>query len=133
MRETFGLDIAIGEEEARALTHFPSMRNAAVHDQGLFELRLDVNGNVTAREKACPRHPTGVTGEDVFAAAKAYAMAAATVGISVMTQCLKCSAHPALAALKQLHATAGLSADAPRTQERGLEGEETTPAAPSGK
>jgi hypothetical protein len=101
LRETFGLHISLDEATAEALRHFPSKRNTAVHDQAIYELRRDENGNVATRRKTCALHPTRVRGEDVEKAASAYRDVARAVAAAVLTQCLKTSKHPALELLER--------------------------------
>lgn len=61
LRESFGLAITLDAETSNALAHYSTVRNTAVHDQGVFELRLDDSGHVQSRQKACRRHPTQVS------------------------------------------------------------------------
>lgn len=72
LRDTFGLDPKMDSEATHALEHYPSIRNTAVHDQGIFELRLNESGHVVSRQKTCAQHPTKINGTDVQAAADAY-------------------------------------------------------------
>lgn len=101
LRETFGLKTDLDEETNRALRHFPNLRNAAVHDQGIFELLLDEAGSVASRVKTCPVHPTRITPDDVESAARAYQSVFVAVATAVMTQCLKYPDNPALVAIVQ--------------------------------
>jgi len=94
LRDTFGLKIAINQDAFEALDHYSSIRNTAVHDQGIFELRLDNDGQVLSRQKTCPLHPTQVSGDDVFKAIKAFDSIARAVAYSVLTQVLKQQDHP---------------------------------------
>ncbi len=96
LRETFGLSLDIDAEAAQALDHYPSVRNTAVHDQGVFKLLLDDNGIVTSKQKTCPLHPTKVTGDDVHKAIHAYETVVRTVAASVFKQVLKQADHPAV-------------------------------------
>lgn len=94
LRETYGLDIDIDEETSEALTHYPTVRNVVVHDQGIFKLFLDERGNVATQQKACSMHPTNVAGDDVYKAAKAYEKVIKAVAASVFNQVLKQGNHP---------------------------------------
>jgi hypothetical protein len=75
------------------------VRNAAVHDQGIFELLYDPDGHVVARQKTCSRHPSRVSSRDVSAAAKAYDTVFLAVAGAVVRQVLKAPEHPAVAKL----------------------------------
>ncbi|HEV2177615.1 MAG TPA: hypothetical protein VGW33_10515 [Terriglobia bacterium] len=99
LRDSFGLAIALDPKTTEALAHYSSVRNAAVHDQGIFELRLDDSGQVSFHQKACPRHPTPVSGDDVTKAIEAYKKVAAAVAEAVMSRILKAPHHPALQTL----------------------------------
>jgi len=96
MRETFGLKIDLTPTAAEALNHYPSIRNTAVHDQGLYEIRLDENGSVASKRKTCIRHPTLVTEDDVSKAAKAYENVVMAIAQGVFVQVLKHPDHPAV-------------------------------------
>ena len=99
LRDCFGLDIKLTAEVVAALEHFPSIRNSAVHDQGVFQFAVDDAGRLTCRQKSCHLHPTPVLGSDPYDSAKAYAAAANGVVVAVMDQVLKRPEHPALQAL----------------------------------
>jgi len=99
LRGTFGLTIDLPKHVAEALEHYPTVRNSAVHDQGIFELRLERGTHVAAYRKTCPQHPTRVASGDVFKALKAYQAVFATVAKCVLAQVLKCPDHPSVAGL----------------------------------
>jgi hypothetical protein len=88
-RDKFGLAIEIEAKDCEALEHYPSIRNAAVHDQGLFDLALDDGGLIKAKRKACHIHPTPLTGDDVYNAIKVYERVARHIAEAVVTQILK--------------------------------------------
>lgn len=94
LRETYGLNIDINEETFEALTHYPTVRNVAVHDQGIFKLFLDEQGKVVSQQKTCSLHPTIITGDDVYKATKAYERVFRAVAVSVFDQVLKQVDHP---------------------------------------
>ena len=96
LRDTFGLEISISLDAVEVLNHYPSVRNTAVHDQGIFELRLDETGQVVSRQKTCPLHPTRVTGDDVHRAIRGYEKVMRAVAKAVFTQVLKQQDHPAV-------------------------------------
>lgn len=96
LRDTFGLEIAICAEIAEAIVHFPSVRNTTVHDQGIFTMRLSDDSQVICSQKACPRHPTPVSVDDLHMAIKAYEGVAHAIARSVFTQVLKQQEHPAV-------------------------------------
>lgn len=89
LRDKFSLEIYIEPNDCEALEHYPSIRNTAVHDQGIFELSLDENGHVTAKQKTCQAHPTRVNGDDVHNATEVYERVAKQVAKAVMVQVLK--------------------------------------------
>jgi hypothetical protein len=96
LRETFGLAIVLDPNSTEALVHYSSIRNTAVHDQGIFDLRLDDGGRVSFRQKSCPRHPTQIRSDDAMNAIKAYQRVVAAVAEAVITQALKEPHNPAL-------------------------------------
>jgi len=96
LRETFGLSIAMDSNTFEALAHYSSVRNTAVHDQGIFELRLNDSGQVDFRQKTCLRHPTRIKRDDAAKAIEAYERVATAVAEAVMTHILKVPHHPAL-------------------------------------
>ncbi len=117
LRETFGLQLALDEDTTKCLVHYPTLRNTAVHDQGIFELGLDDTGVLVARQKACPRHPTAVGEKEIHAAMAAYRTVVTVVAMAVMSQCLKRPNHPsvlrlAAAEAKQRNGTPRDSGDA---------------------
>jgi hypothetical protein len=113
LREAFGLDISLSVEAIGALEHYSSIRNIAVHDQGFIQLQLDESGEVAVSRKACPRHPTPVSWEDVHKAIKNYAYVAKAVAEAVFAQVLKESDHPAVQRfLKAISKNESLSRDA---------------------
>lgn len=72
LRETFGFKITLHSKLLEALQHYPTVRNSAVHDQGIFCLHLNQQGRVVATQKTCPKHPTPVSDKDIRAAVEAY-------------------------------------------------------------
>ncbi|HEY2394279.1 MAG TPA: hypothetical protein VGK22_24125 [Candidatus Angelobacter sp.] len=94
--DTFGLRIELTPDAVEALTHYPSIRNTAVHDQGIYEIRLEEDGHVTSRQKTCAKHPTHVSPDDVFKAIKAYEKVVGAVAQAVFFQVLKETGHPAV-------------------------------------
>ncbi len=92
--ETFGLKVDLTAEQNHALEHYPSIRNTAVHDQGLFELSVDENGRPVSKPKSCPRHPTVMDPDDVQKSIRAYQGIARTVAAAVCCQVLRQQDHP---------------------------------------
>ena len=85
-----------------SLEHYSSVRNTVVHDQGIFELHLDENGNVASRQKTCPRHPSPITEDDVGKAHDGYREVVYAVTKAVFSQVLKADTHPtAMSLLKE--------------------------------
>ena len=70
--ERFGLDLELAQEVRDGLDHYSSIRNAVIHDQGYQQLELSDSGALTVSRKACPRHPTPVSDEDLESAIRAY-------------------------------------------------------------
>jgi hypothetical protein len=99
LEERFGLRLDLPAEVGEALLHYPSVRNAAVHDQGIFELLYDSDGHVVARRKTCSRHPSQIRSHDVSAAIRAYEAVFLAVAGAVVRQVLKAPEHPAVAKL----------------------------------
>jgi hypothetical protein len=89
LRDAFGLAVVLDDECEKELQHYSGIRNSAVHDQGIFELRLDDTGQVTHHLKTCKIHPTQLTGKDPFDAAKVYEKVCNTVARAVFVQILK--------------------------------------------
>ncbi len=96
LTKTFGLVIDLPIDVAQAIEHYPSIRNTAVHDQGMFDIRLGQGGSISLRQKTSARYPTQVTGDDVHGAATAYSAVARLVASAVFHQTLKVSSHPSL-------------------------------------
>lgn len=96
LRETFGLAINLAPGTEEFLVEYATVRNAAVHDQGLFELGLDEQGRVKSEQKACPVHPTKLPDDVVAQAIRGYREIAGTVALAVFDQVLKASDHPAV-------------------------------------
>jgi len=115
LRDTFGLPIVLSDRVAQALEHYPSVRNSAVHDQGVFELSLDDGGRLVSKQKACFRHPTQVRDQDIRKAIETSSAIACTIATSIMTQVLKTPDHASLRALLR-----GTTADHGQTQGRSL-------------
>jgi len=110
LREAFGLRVSLEPETLTALGHYPSIRNAAVHDQGIFELMLDNNGKVVSRQKTCPRHPTPVTADDVERSMECYTVVAGSIARAVFSQVLKVGDHPSLEAFSGVPEDSGNAA-----------------------
>jgi hypothetical protein len=89
LTESFGLRVALDGPTKEALDHYSGLRNLAVHDQGVFELRLENDGRVSQQEKTCPRHPTPLKWDQVHGAAKAYQCVFRSVAGAVLGQVLK--------------------------------------------
>jgi len=75
------------------------VRNVIVHDQAVYDVRLDAGGDVEAVKKTCPRHPTPLRQEQLQAALAAYRKVASTVYRAVVSQVLKGTADPQFTAL----------------------------------
>jgi hypothetical protein len=99
LRKRFGLNITLPADVVDALHHYPSIRNTAVHDQGIYELGLHDDGTISSRQKTCPQHPTKITGKDVQKAIEAYERVAQSVAGTVFAQVLKQGDHPRVQSL----------------------------------
>jgi len=89
LRDAFGLVVALDSKSEKKLLHYSGIRNLAVHDQGVFELRLDETGQVAHHPKTCLIRPTQVTGDDPLNAANAYDEVCNAVAGAVFVQILK--------------------------------------------
>lgn len=101
LRDTFGLEIVLGSQAEESLEHYSSVRNTAVHDQGVFELSLAEDGCVMAKQKTCAVHPSKITADDVDRATNSYRHVASLVSKAVFSQVLKADGHPAVAGLTE--------------------------------
>jgi hypothetical protein len=117
LTDTFGLKIELTPDAAEALNHYPSIRNTAVHDQGIYEIRLEENGQVTSKQKTCRRHPTRVGNDDVFKAIKGYEKVVGAVAQAVFFQVLKETSHPAVTHFLEGRGHTSSEAAAERPQE----------------
>jgi hypothetical protein len=89
LRDTFGLPIKLDNDALCDLQHYSSIRNSAVHDQGIFDLRLDDAGDIVNQLRTCPDHPTSLTSDDPYKAATSYKRISFIVGKDVLTTVLK--------------------------------------------
>jgi hypothetical protein len=96
LRERFGLNVELSPAMDEALEYYPTVRNSAVHDQGLYEVRLDEAGQVECRQKTCPLHPTKLAPEDLSKAIDAYHDIGRRIARSIMCQILKQEANPSV-------------------------------------
>jgi hypothetical protein len=96
LRDTFGLNIELRPEMEEALDHYPTVRNSAVHDQGLYEIRLNELGKIDCQHKTCSLHPTKLESDDVHTAMRAYYGIGRKIARVVMCQVLKQENNPAM-------------------------------------
>lgn len=89
LQQTFGLSFSLDEATSKALAHYSDVRNAVVHDQGIFEAFLEDDGTVDVRQKTCPVHPTRVGSEDLKAALEAYSKVFGAIATAVIAKVLK--------------------------------------------
>jgi hypothetical protein len=87
--ERFGLNVELAQEVRDGLDHYSSIRNAVIHDQGYQELELSYSGALTVSRKACPRHPTPVSEDDLNSAIRAYVCTCRALYSAVATGVLK--------------------------------------------
>jgi hypothetical protein len=91
LRQRFGLKPILPKGVREALGDFSSIRNTVLHDQGLFEIKIDGRGRLTTTQRACLRHPTPITHADLKRARDAYARAVKEIAKAVFTQVLRVS------------------------------------------
>lgn len=89
LRERFGLAADLPEDTRAQLEHYSGVRNTAVHDQGFLELRLDSRRGLKLTQKACPRHPTPVTLDDLRTASFAHDDTVRVIAEAILRQVLK--------------------------------------------
>jgi hypothetical protein len=89
LQDTFGLKVKFEKEAEDALGHYPSVRNIAVHDQGIFELTRDDDGRIHSHQKRCAIHPTPLKPTDVELAAKGYEGIVKEIARAIMADILK--------------------------------------------
>jgi len=89
LRKRFGVDCKLSEEASAEIAHFGDVRNSIVHDQGFFDFFIDGKGEVALQHRACSRHPTVVTRQDVSKARSAFTQAVVSIATAVMEQVLK--------------------------------------------
>jgi hypothetical protein len=70
------------------LDDFSSTRNTMVHDQGFYDIKLDSRGRLAAEQRACARHRTPITRDELRRAVDAYTSAVRTIAAAVFTQVL---------------------------------------------
>jgi len=92
LRKKFGLEIVLNANTVADLDHYSGIRNVVVHDQAVFDVRLDHSGVLEVSRKTCPRHPTLVKSTDLAAALRAYRVVAVAIYRDVVTRVLK--SHP---------------------------------------
>ncbi len=100
LNEKFGLEIKLDKDTKKALIHYPSIRNTAVHDQGVFALSLNDKGELTSSQKTCIKHPTRVSAEDVSSAVKCYGAVVKLVAEAIFFKVLKVEEHQSLSLLR---------------------------------
>lgn len=94
LRKSFGLKIKFGDDTTEGLEHFSGRRNVIVHDQSVFELELDDQMKLVAKQKTCPLHPTPITSDDLLRCWSVYSDVVDKVYLSVVSQVLKCKDNP---------------------------------------
>lgn len=90
LRETFGLNIPLSDEDKKELDNLASMRNAIIHDQRVYELTLDDSCSIITKQRACPRQPTPVNSEQFERAEKFYRWITSMVYESIVREVLHC-------------------------------------------
>ncbi|MGA3283429.1 MAG: hypothetical protein ABSD57_03075 [Verrucomicrobiota bacterium] len=72
LRETFGVVWEVDGETRKTLERYANKRNLIVHDQGVFEIAVDNNGDILCSSKTCRHQPTPVSNEEVVEAYCAF-------------------------------------------------------------
>jgi hypothetical protein len=96
LNDTFGLGIKLDKDTKKALIHYPTIRNTAVHDQGVFALSLNDKGELHSSQKTCIKHPTRVSADDVSSAVECYQAVAKLVAEAIFFKVLKVEKHQSL-------------------------------------
>lgn len=99
LQKRFGVDLKLSEEASAEIAHLSDVRDSIVHDQGFFDFFIDRNGDVALQHRACSRHPTVVTRQDVSKARSAFTQAVVSIATAVMEQILKEGPTPPVARL----------------------------------
>src|ERR1035437_987831 len=99
--ESFGLRFKLDANTIEAVKRYTLLRNSSVHDQGVFDIRLDEVGKIVWQQKACTLHPTPVSGEDVQRAIEVYNEVFQIVANEVFARVLKRLPHPAVSGFLQ--------------------------------
>lgn len=89
LRERFGMPVNVADSDLERLVRFTELRNSAVHDQGILELKLNRRGAIASDPKSSNVHPTRLSAQDAADAAKLYRRIVERIGIDVLTHVLK--------------------------------------------
>jgi hypothetical protein len=89
LESKFGLKIELEQHTEEALNHFKDIRNAFVHDQGVYKLYLGDDNQVKAEQKTCPLHPTPISATEVRRSIVTYCHAAGALYRAVARDILR--------------------------------------------
>ena len=89
LRDKFKLPVIISTTDIEKLLYFTTLRNSAVHDQGILELKVGKSGGIINRLKSSPNHPTKITSSDADDAGTLYLKIVERVSFDVLTHILK--------------------------------------------
>lgn len=88
-RDKFGMPVTVSASEIEKLVRLTNLRNSAVHDQGILELKLNRSGTISSGLKSSPSHPTKVSHQDANEAAELYYRIVERIGFDVLIHVLK--------------------------------------------
>lgn len=94
LKERFGLHVELDEDLIKDLDHYPGLRNVIVHDQSVFDIGLDEDGNLTVENVRCHYHPTPLMDQDIDQAIRVYQILTSKIYTSIMTKILKSEPDP---------------------------------------
>jgi hypothetical protein len=100
LRSAFGVEIKLDDSTKADLILYTSIRNTAVHDQGVFALHLEDSGSINHSQKACHIHPTQLPEYAPSKAAKAYEKICLVVATDVLMHVLKADPNGIVAQLQ---------------------------------
>jgi hypothetical protein len=83
------MPVTISISDMEKLVHLTNIRNSAVHDQGILDLKRNRLGAITSDLKGCLSHPTMLSDRDADEAAKLYSRIVERVGFDVLMHILK--------------------------------------------
>jgi hypothetical protein len=89
LQKNLNLNIKIEPDILDSLAHYTLMRNVAVHDQRMCEIKLNDNGSIESQDKKESEYPIKITSEDTSKALDTYGIVGIEVSRVICTQVLK--------------------------------------------